>query len=120
MAADPRRIRRILADACRQVVIDEVVHRYLLDLINLRTINPVLGLPFRPLMKFLTTGFLAPVFRDALGIGWGGARQYCFERLFLFVAFANGFLPGFIRQGSGSRLLLADVRRRVRDNRRLG
>jgi uncharacterized protein (DUF2236 family) len=105
-------------DACRQVVIDDVVRRYLLHLINLRMINPVLGLPFRPLLKFPTTGFLAPVFREALGVGWGETRQFWFERLFLFVAFVNRFLPGFIRQG-GSNLLLADVRMRVRDNRRL-
>jgi uncharacterized protein (DUF2236 family) len=104
--------------ACGRVVIDDVVRGYLLDLINLKMINPLLGLPFRPLLKFLTVGFLAPVFRDALGVRWSSARQRWFERLFLLVAFANRFLPGFIRQG-GSYLLLADLRRRVRDNRRL-
>ncbi|MDY6996641.1 MAG: oxygenase MpaB family protein [Actinomycetota bacterium] len=105
-------------DACQQVAVDDVVRAYLLDLINLRMINPLLGLPFRPLLKFLTTGFLAPLFRDALGLTWGPARQRLFERLFLFVAFGNRFLPGFIRQG-GSHLLLADVRMRVRRQRRL-
>ena len=104
--------------ACEQVAMDDVVRAYLLDLINLRMINPVLALPFRPLLKFLTAGFLAPVFREALGLTWGGVRQRLFERLFLFVAFANRFLPGFIRQG-GSHVLLADVRRRVRRHRQL-
>jgi uncharacterized protein (DUF2236 family) len=104
--------------ACSRVVIDDTVRRYLLDLINLRMINPVLGLPFRPLLKFLTTGFLAPVFRDALGVRWGAVRQRWFERLFLFVAFANRFLPGFIRQG-GSYVLLADMRTRIRSHRPL-
>ena len=99
--------------ACAHVAIDDVVGRYLTDLVNLRMINPVLGLPFRPLLKFLTAGFLAPVFRDALGMQWSPARQRLFEQLFLLVAFVNRFLPGFIRQG-GSHLLLADVRRRVR------
>jgi uncharacterized protein (DUF2236 family) len=99
--------------ACAHVAIDDVVGRYLTDLVNLRMINPVLGLPFRPLLKFLTAGFLAPVFRDALGMQWGPGRQWLFEQLFLLVAFVNRFLPGFIRQG-GSHLLLADVRRRVR------
>ena len=105
-------------DACTQVAVDDVVRAYLLDLINLRMINPLLGLPFRPLLTFLTTGFLAPVFRDALGLTWGPVRQHLFERLFLIVAFANRFLPGFIRQG-GTHLLLADVRMRVRRQRRL-
>jgi uncharacterized protein (DUF2236 family) len=104
--------------ACGRVVIDDVVRQYLTDLINLKMINPVLGLPFRPLLKFLTTGFLAPVFRDALGVSWSDARQRWFERLFLLVAFANRFLPGFVRQG-GSHVLLADLRARVRDHRRL-
>ena len=104
--------------ACEQVAMDDVVRAYLTDLINLRMINPVLALPFRPLLKFLTAGFLAPVFRDALGVTWGGARQRLFERLFLFVAFVNRFLPPFIRQG-GSYVLLADVRHRVRRHRQL-
>jgi uncharacterized protein (DUF2236 family) len=95
------------------VAIDDLVHRYLTDLVNLRMINPVLALPFRPLLQFLTAGFLAPIFREALGIQWGAGRQRLFDQLFLFVAFVNRFLPGFIRQG-GSHLLLADVRRRVR------
>ncbi len=100
-------------DACKQVVIDPPVRDYLNDLINLRMINPLLGLPFRPLLKFLTIGFLAPVFRDALGVKWSRGRQRRFEALFLFVAFVNRFLPVFIRQG-GSFIVLADVRRRAR------
>lgn len=104
--------------ACERVALDDVVRDYLLDLIHLRMINPVLALPFRPLLKFLTVGFLAPVFREALGVTWGPVRQRWFERLFLSVAFVNRFLPGFIRQG-GSYVLLADVRRRSSRQRRL-
>jgi uncharacterized protein (DUF2236 family) len=100
-------------DACSRVLMDEPVREYLSDLINLRMINPVLGLPFRPLLKFLTIGFLAPVFRDALGVRWSSGKQRRFEWLFLLVAFVNRFLPVFIRQG-GSHIVLADVRRRVR------
>jgi uncharacterized protein (DUF2236 family) len=105
-------------DACLRVSVDEKVRAYLLEMLNLRMINPVLGLPLRPLLKFLTIGFLAPVFRDAMGLRWNDFAQRWFERLFLLVAFANRFLPVFIRQG-GSYLLLADVRRRVRDHRAL-
>lgn len=105
-------------EACRHVSIDDRVRAYLLDMLNLRMINPLLGLPFRPLLKFLTAGFLAPVFRDAMGLRWSDFRQRQFENLFLLVAFANRFLPVFIRQG-GSYVLLADVRRRVRQQRAL-
>ncbi|PQD98899.1 hypothetical protein CYL16_20610 [Mycobacterium sp. EPG1] len=103
---------------CEHVAVDDTVRGYLLDLINLRMINPLLGPPFRPLLKFLTTGFLAPVFREQLRLSWGPGRQRMFEQLFLFVAFVNRFIPGFLRQG-GSHLLLADVRRRVRRHRQL-
>lgn len=102
--------------ACEQVTVDPLIRGYLLDLVRLRMINPLLGLPFRPLLKFLTVGFLAPVFRDQLGLTWGRGRQRMFEGLFLLVAFVNRFLPPFIRQG-GSHVLLADVRRRVRAHR---
>ncbi|HZN82410.1 MAG TPA: oxygenase MpaB family protein, partial [Mycobacterium sp.] len=98
--------------------IDEQVRAYLQDLLNLRMVNPVLALPFRPLLKFLTVGFLAPVFRDAMGVQWSGFKQRQFEWLFLFVAFVNRFLPVFVRQG-GSYVLLADVRRRARTHRAL-
>jgi uncharacterized protein (DUF2236 family) len=81
-------------------------------------INPLLRLPFHRLLKFLTVGFLAPVFREALGLSWSDAQQRDFERLFLLVAFVNRFLPPFIRQG-GSQVLLADVRRRARRQRPL-
>ena len=104
--------------ACRSVSIDDTVRDYLLDLVGLKMINPVLRLPFRPLLKFLTTGFLAPVFREALGMRWGPTRQWLFESLFLVVAFANRFLPVFVRQG-GSYVLLADLRWRVRAHDRL-
>jgi uncharacterized protein (DUF2236 family) len=104
--------------ACARVSIDDRVRAYLLDLINLRMINPVLALPFRPLLKFLTTGFLAPVFREAMGLRWNGFQQQLFESLFLTVALVNRFLPVFVRQG-GSYVLLADVRRRVRRQKAL-
>ncbi len=104
--------------ACRSVSIDDTVRTYLLDLLGLKMVNPILRLPFRPLLKFLTAGFLAPVFREALGMRWGSTRQWLFESLFLVVAFANRFLPVFVRQG-GSYVLLADVRWRMRAHERL-
>nr|WP_090281599.1 oxygenase MpaB family protein [Mycolicibacterium komanii]CRL78218.1 hypothetical protein CPGR_05103 [Mycolicibacterium komanii] len=104
--------------ACERVKIDDRVRGYLMHMLDLRMINPLLGLPFRPLLKFLTAGFLAPVFREQMGLRWSAFRQFLFESLFLTVAFANRFLPVFIRQGS-SYVLLADVRRRVRTNKAL-
>jgi uncharacterized protein (DUF2236 family) len=98
--------------ACLNVGMDDVVRRYLGDVIELKMINALLRWPFRRLLRFLTTGFLAPVFRDALGLSWRPVQQRRFEQLFLLVAFINRFLPPFVRQG-GSWVLLRDVRRRV-------
>jgi uncharacterized protein (DUF2236 family) len=103
---------------CARVSFDDTVREYLLDLVGLKMVNPVLRVPFRPLLKFLTVGFLAPVFRQSLGVNWGPMRQRLFESLFRVVAFVNRFLPVFLRQG-GSYVLLADVRRRVRTKQRL-
>lgn len=89
-------------EECLRVTFDAPVRDYLFDLINLRMINPVLGLPFRPLQKFLTVGFLAPVFREALGVQWSKGKQRRFEWLFLLVAFVNRFLPVFVRQAAAT------------------
>jgi uncharacterized protein (DUF2236 family) len=105
-------------DACERVLMDDTVRGYLRDLIGLKMITPVLRPGHVMLLKFLTTGFLAPVFRDALGVTWSAARQRWFERLFLLVAFANRFLPQFIRQG-GTYVLLYDIKRRVRSGKAL-
>lgn len=105
-------------EACRRVVLDDTVRSYLRDLINLRMITALLRPVFVPLLRFLTVGFLAPVFREALQVEWTPGQQRRFEYLFLIVAFVNRFLPKFIRQG-GSYLLLVDIRRRVRHRRKL-
>ena len=105
-------------DACGRAVMDDVVRGYLRDLIDLRMVSVLLRPVFGPLLRFLTVGFLAPVFREALQVEWTPGQQRRFEYLFLLVAFANRFLPKFIRQG-GSYLLLADVRSRIRGRRNL-
>jgi uncharacterized protein (DUF2236 family) len=115
--ATRRDFDRYWNDACQRVVVDDVVRSYLQDLINLRMVSPLMRI-FVPLLRFLTAGFLAPVFREALQVDWTPGQQRRFEYLFLMVAFVNRFLPKFIRQG-GSYLLLADVRRRIRRRRNL-
>lgn len=99
--------------ACARVRIDPPVRDYLLDMIGLKMITPLLRPGWSTLLRFLTTGFLAPVFREQLGLRWSPGRQWCFEHLFLTVAFANRFIPQFIRQ-AGSYLYLFEVRRRAK------
>lgn len=104
--------------ACARVAMDDTVRGYLQDLLGLRMVSWALRPGSVPLLRFLTTGFLAPVFRDALGVRWSAAQQRRFEWLFLMVAFVNRFIPQFIRQG-GSYVLLWDIHRRIRRGRRL-
>jgi len=104
--------------ACARVLMDDTVRSYLQDLLHLRMISPLWRPGTGVLLRFLTAGFLAPVFRDALGVSWSPGRQRVFEALFRFVAVVNRFLPQFIRQG-GSYVLLADIRRRIKRGRPL-
>ncbi|WP_338768223.1 oxygenase MpaB family protein [Nocardia vulneris] len=105
-------------EACSRVAIDEFVRSYLDDLLELRMIHWYLRLPFRNLLKFLTIGFLAPVFREQLRVEWTAADQRRFEHLFVFVAFVNRFIPRFVRHG-GTHALMADVRRRIHKHKDL-
>lgn len=104
--------------ACGRVAVDAFVKGYLDDLLNLRMVSGVLRLLFGPLLHFLTVGFLAPVFRDAMGVQWSAVDQRRFQNLFLFVAFVNQFLPRSVRQG-GSRHLLRMVRKRIKRHKPL-
>ena len=104
--------------ACERVVIDDHIREYLMALVDLKMIRWPLRVTFGPLLKFLTIGSLAPVFRDAMGLHWSDADRRRFENLFVFVSFVNRFLPRFIRQGA-SQILMGDVRRRIRRKKAL-
>lgn len=106
------------ARACTRVHLDDKVRAYVLDLLNLRMVGWYLRLPFRGLLQFLTIGFLAPVFREQLGVDWSEADQRRFEHLFLFVSFVNRFIPRFIRHG-GSQVLMGDLRWRIRRRKKI-
>lgn len=103
---------------CQTLEMDDAVRDYLMRLIGLKMINPVLRAPAAPLLRFLTIGFLAPVFREMLGVQWSEADQRQFENLFLFVSFVNRFIPRFIRT-AGYNMLMADIRRRIRHRKSL-
>lgn len=103
---------------CQTLAMDDVVRDYLMRLIDLKMINPVLRVAFGPLLRFLTIGFLAPVFRELLGVEWSDTDQRRFENLFLFVSSVNRFIPGFIRTLNYS-VLMADLRHRIRRRKAL-
>lgn len=104
--------------ACERVAIDDHIRDYLMRMVDLKIVRWPLRLTFGPLLKFLTIGSLAPVFRDAMGLSFSAADQRRFENLFVFVSFVNRFLPRFIRH-AGSQVMMGDVRRRIRGKKAL-
>ncbi|WP_405134611.1 oxygenase MpaB family protein [Nocardia sp. NBC_01388] len=104
--------------AVEQSIVDEKVRAYVDDLLHLRMIHWYLRLFFGGLLRFLTAGFLAPHFRDLMGVEWTATDQRRFENLFLFVGFVNRFIPRFIRN-AGTRSMMGDVRRRLRKHKAL-
>jgi uncharacterized protein (DUF2236 family) len=104
--------------ACERVAIDDTVRDYLNDLIALRMVRWPLRIAFGELLRFLTTGFLPPLFREQLAMEWSEDDRRRFEHLFIFVSFVNRFVPRFVRH-LPSRVLMRDLERRIRSGRRL-
>ncbi|GAB4589217.1 oxygenase MpaB family protein [Nocardia sp. IFM 10818] len=104
--------------ACEQAVLDDKVHAYVDDLLHLRMIHWYLRAVFGGLLRFLTAGFLAPHFREQMGIAWTATDQRRFENLFLFVGFVNRFIPKFLRFAP-THVMMRDVRRRIRKHKPL-
>ena len=104
--------------ACERIQMDDHIREFLLKIIDLKMINIVPRVFLAPLLRFLTIGFLAPVFRENLGVRWTDADQRRFEHLFLFVSFVNRFLPKFVRTQNYT-LLMADLRWRLKRNKPL-
>ncbi|MEB3048922.1 oxygenase MpaB family protein [Mycolicibacter sp. MYC123] len=103
---------------CRTLEMDDAVREFLLRLIGLKMVNPLLRVLFAPLLRFLTIGFLSPVFRELLAVEWSPTEQRRFENLFLFVSFVNRFIPRFIRTANYA-VLMGDLRYRRRRNKSL-
>lgn len=104
--------------ACQRVAMTPFVRDYLMVLVELRMINWPMRMMLAPLLRFLTIGFLAPVFRDAMELEWTETDRRRFEHLFLFVAFVNRFLPKSLRTGNYA-VLMKDLRRRIRRKKAL-
>ncbi len=56
--------------ACARIEMDYYIREFLLKIVDLKMINTVSRIVLAPLLRFLTIGFLAPVFRDNLGVEW--------------------------------------------------
>ncbi|WP_274521188.1 oxygenase MpaB family protein [Rhodococcus rhodochrous] len=67
---------------------------------------------------FLTTGFLPPLFRDRMRLPWSPCDQRRFDRLMRTLGAVNSRVPVALREAP-YRLLMTDLRRRIRTGRPL-
>ncbi len=81
-----------------QVSFDSNVRRYLRDLVTLRFLPPPVQLVYGPGNLWITTGFLAPEFREAIDWSWSALDQACFDRLVSAAAAARRPLPARLRR----------------------
>ncbi|WGX99131.1 oxygenase MpaB family protein [Nocardioides sp. L-11A] len=115
--ADRAAFRRYWEDAEAEVDIDPAVAAYLMDLTRLRNFPRPFHL-LAPFVVFVTTGFLPPLFRDAMGLSWTDRQQRRFDRLLRTAGAVERRLPRVLRNFPFN-LWLADMRLRRRLGRRL-
>jgi uncharacterized protein (DUF2236 family) len=114
--SDRESFERYWTSALTTVEMDAATRGYLRDFVSLgflpRAVRVVLG----PINRFVTTGFLTPVFRDALGVPWGPRRQALFRELLRLLAALNRVLPSALREFPWN-FVLRDARRRIASGR---
>ena len=104
-------------ESLAEVCIDPPVRDFLLRLTLLENLpRPLRRLGPRNL--FVTTGFLPPPFRDAMGLSWDETQQARFDRMVRRAGTVDRALPTSLRIFPFN-ALLGDLRRRIRRNRPL-
>ncbi|WP_082776393.1 oxygenase MpaB family protein [Tsukamurella pulmonis] len=116
--ATPEEFDATWVELCaKKITPDEDTRAYLRQLVDLTFVGTLPG-PLKAFNRFLTAGFLAPRFREAMEIEWTARDQHRFDRFWRAVALANGILPLALRR-LPYRLLLADLRLRAKLGRPL-
>lgn len=104
--------------ATTQLEIDEVTGAYLRDFVNLSFLPRPVARLLRPFNRLLTVGYLAPVFREALGWSWSNRDQRLFERICRGARWANRVLPTPLARFPWN-LVRYDTQRRIARRRSL-
>lgn len=100
-------------DALKQVSIDDTVREYLYELTMLRFLPRFISLPFGPLNRFITTGFLPRRFREEMRLPWSAAQQRRFDRLMAVLGGIVRRLPPVLRKFPFN-LVMWDLRQRMK------
>ncbi|MHB1209242.1 MAG: oxygenase MpaB family protein [Acidimicrobiales bacterium] len=110
--ADRSAFERYWHAALSTVQMDTVTREYLRDFASLGFLPRALHVTLGPAHRFITTGFLAPVFREELGLSWGPWRQVLFDATLKMLATLNRVLPSPLREFPWN-FVLRDARRRI-------
>ena len=100
-------------EGLKEVSIDEPVKQHLLGLMRYEHAHPLIQRLSAERNTFWTTGFLPPMFREALGLEWDDARQREFDRKLTKMGSLQRRLPTAVRLFPFNALLW-DMRRRHR------
>ncbi|HEX2895001.1 MAG TPA: oxygenase MpaB family protein [Marmoricola sp.] len=106
------------ADGLEHVRIDEPIREYLLRIVRLEYLGRPVPAPVVRARLWLTTGYLPPELRAAMGLGWTAPQQQWFERFNQVVGAVVQRLPANRRAWPFTRSL-ADVRARLAEGRDL-
>lgn len=96
--ADRAEFEKYWQDSTPRIEIDDTVREYLSRLVMLDFLPKPFPQLFGGFNRFVTTGFLAPPFRDQMGLHWDERKQRRFERMMRALGRANNMLPPALRR----------------------
>lgn len=105
-------------EGLKKVHIDDRIREHLLSITKLEFVPGPASLLFGRMNLFFTAGFLPPLFRDEMRLAWSPRDQRRFDRVTRAIGKVNKRLPVPVREAP-YRLLLADMRWRIRTGRAL-
>jgi uncharacterized protein (DUF2236 family) len=116
--ADRAEFERYWQESLKRVSIDDTVREYLHGIATLRMFPYPVRLLFGRLNRFITTGFLPPLFREHMRLPWSDRHQRRFDRTMAILAAIVMRLPRPLREFPYN-VLLWDLRRRLRTGKPL-
>ena len=116
--ADREAFERYWTEGLAAVSIDDTVRRYLTDVMMMRFLPRVISAPLGPFNRFVTSGFLPPVFREQMHLTWSDTHQRWFDRFTGLLGAVLRRLPPALQQFPYNAHMW-ELRRRIRTGRPL-